>query len=94
MVEAELSLQSFLRSSILSYPVGRRLGFRELALAIGVQGLTWICRTGFKTHFDRDSLLAMLALNYPSSLNDSLPNHSVVNDLRSLRGDLPFFSGN
>lgn len=39
LVEAELSLHAFGRSSLLSRPAEHRLAFRELGLAIGVNGL-------------------------------------------------------
>ncbi len=42
LTEAEVSLRSFARSSLLSTAADRRLAFRELGLSIGVQGLTQI----------------------------------------------------
>jgi hypothetical protein len=42
LIEADVSLQFFARSSLLSYSAERRLAFRELGLSIGVQGLTLI----------------------------------------------------
>lgn len=40
LTEARVSLQSFARSSPLNQPAERRLAFRELGLAIGIEGLT------------------------------------------------------
>ncbi len=42
LVEAELSLRSFCRSSLLSRSADDRLAFRELGLSIGIHGLRWI----------------------------------------------------
>jgi hypothetical protein len=42
LFEADRSLRSFTRSTLLSCPAERRLAFRELGLSIGVQGLTRI----------------------------------------------------
>lgn len=39
LIEAELSLQGFSRSTLLSRSAERRLAFRELGLAIGIHGL-------------------------------------------------------
>lgn len=55
VTEADVSLQSFARSSPLGYSADRRLAFRELGLSIGVQGLTQI-----KSLVKRDRELTVL----------------------------------
>jgi hypothetical protein len=42
LVEAEMSLHAFSRSSLLNRPAAQRLAFRELGLAIGLYGLQQI----------------------------------------------------
>jgi hypothetical protein len=51
LVEAELSLHVFSRSSILHRSAEHRLAFRELGLSIGLHGLRWI---GQWTAHDRE----------------------------------------
>jgi len=62
LVEAELSLHAFGRSSLLSRPAEHRLAFRELGLAIGVYGLQRI-RALVKRNHELDPVITGLLLH-------------------------------
>ena len=64
LVEAELSLHVFGRSSLLNRPAAQRLAFRELGLAIGIYGLQRI-RTLAKRDRELDSVITRLLFHQP-----------------------------
>jgi hypothetical protein len=64
LIEAELSLRAFGRSSLLNRPAAHRLAFRELGLAIGLYGLQRI-KTLAKRDRELDSVLGSLLLYEP-----------------------------
>jgi hypothetical protein len=64
LVEAELSLHIFGRSSLVNRPAAHRLAFRELGLAIGVYGLQRI-RALAKGDRELDPLITGLLLYQP-----------------------------